>query len=157
VATPQEALEAFLLADSAVTALVGVDPGNGTPLIAPEGTLAADDGYPRLTYQVIDWPIGNGLSGPTGYARPRIQMDLRAKGALGYDQVWALEEAVRTSRGGNPTGPKLNGFYGVLAGCDIRRIRLADRQDLREAPIHAEEFGLHRVILDFVVEFFEPP
>ena len=145
--TPQEALVAFLSADTAIAALIGT---RLYPETAPEG-----EPYPRLTYQLIDWPTLNTLEGPTGYGRPRLQIDCWAKGPTSYADAWALANAVRSSKGGNGSGPALDGFHGLLSGMDIRRIRLVDMADQWDPPVFGEETPVRRVRLDFVMELVE--
>ena len=144
----EDALEAFLKAEPAVTALIGE---GVTARIFEDEAVPQGVGYPRITYRWIDWPEDHTLAGVTGYAWPRVQIDCWANGPKCKQQSRALAQAVRNCKGGQPQGRPLNGFSGMMHGVRVQRCKLLNRESIPELPRMGEEGPVRRISLDFEI------
>lgn len=151
VTSLEEALLAFLKAEPAVTALVGA--GVSARIYAETAPQGA--GFPRITYQWIDWPEDHTLQGVTGFGWPRIQIDCWAAGSKARTQALALAKAVRECRGGVAQGPRLNGYSGWMHGVKVQRVKLLNRESIPELPQQGEEGPIRRISLDFEMQHDE--
>lgn len=128
------ALRAFLLADGAIAAVVGT---RVYPLRMPQGETQASIVYTRVS--------GEGdytMQGPTGYARPRIQIDAWASSA---NAAVALSNLIRD---------RLDGFRGVMgSGADAITVRGVFVADEREG--FDEAANLHRSGRDYFIHHIE--
>lgn len=143
MASVQEALYAFLAADTTVDGLVD---GRIYPEMAPQAAA-----LPYITYTVIDSPQYYHLTGPSGLVTARVQIDCWASGATGYATAWSVAEAVRNAVGSGTT--ELDGYRGTTSSVFIQKCALVDRRDLMEPPIHADEKPVRRVSLDFLINY----
>ncbi len=101
------------------------------PMIAP-----ANVAPPFVTYQRISGARDHALSGPTGFAQPRIQIDAFATTYLGAK---ALGAEIREA---------LDGYRGTVGAVRIGGISLASDQDMYEGEVDPP---LYRVSMDFMV------
>ncbi len=147
----ENALRAFLLAEPAITDLIGS--GVAARIYAETAPQGAT--YPRLTYQWVDWPEDHTLSGVTGYAWPRVQIDCWTAGPRARTQCLALAKAVRDCRGGQPQGPRLNGYSGMMGTVHVQRSKLLSRESIPELPRQGEEGPVRRISLDFEMQHTE--
>lgn len=147
----ETALRDFLLAEPAITALIGA--GAQARLYAE--TAPQEAGYPRLTYEWVDWPEDHTLAGVTGYGMPRIQIDCWASGPRARTQCLELARAVRKCKGGQPQGRELNGFSGMMGGVKVQRCKLLNRESIPELPRMGEEGPVRRISLDFEIQHDE--
>lgn len=136
--TVGKALRAILAADSNVTGLIG----GSEPRIYPN-ELPQKPTFPCLRYQQISGPRDYDLSGPTGNADARMQVDCLA---TTYAGVQALKEPVRKA---------LSGYRGTIAGVEIQKCFLDAERDLEEPALRDAEKALRRVTFDFLVSFVE--
>jgi hypothetical protein len=98
------ALRAFLLADTAIAALVGT---RVYPVIVPQGAP-----YPAITIRKISGIRYGHLRGPASLVRPRYQIDAIADGgtAAAYRQSQALGTLIRQ---------RLEAFDGVMVDATV--------------------------------------
>lgn len=101
------------------------------PLLAPQ-----DVDVPFLVYQRVSGVRWRSLSGPSGMAQPRMQVDAYA---MTYSGAKTLATAVRQT---------LDGFRGVVAGIRVGGIALQSDQDMPEEDVEPKLF---RVSMDFMV------
>jgi len=127
----EDALRSVLLADAAVSALVGT---RVAPMKLPQGGT-----LPAIVYQRISTIPRMGMESEVGPTRSRVQLSLWADT---FQQVRALTTAVRAA---------LQGWSGPAAGVDIKLVSLANWLDDYE-PGPPERF---RVIADFYVMSME--
>lgn len=128
-------ITAWVKQDAGVTAIIGS--GTATriyPVLAPQGAA-----YPRVTYQVIDSPGQQQLSGPASYYTPRVQVDCWTRDS--YKVVQDLADAVED----------MDGYRGTLGSVVVQGCHLVDRHDDYEPPGDASELGIYRVQLDFII------
>ncbi|MBA2627184.1 MAG: DUF3168 domain-containing protein [Gemmatimonadales bacterium] len=121
-------IRTLLLTDPTVGALLK---GGVHPLILPQGTTA----FPAITYQRIATVRVRSQEGPSGLARPRVQVDCWAKK---FDQSAELGAAVRH---------RLDGYRGPVPGSeDVQSIELVtDREEYDPQAL------LHRHSADYYV------
>ena len=122
----EEAIQTILAADVAVSALIVA---RIYPSRLPDGAT-----YPAIVYQRISGPRLHDLSGPSGYATPRIQLDLWA---ATYSEAKALAEAVREA---------LDGYQGVVGAYRIGECLMDGETDLYEPGVVQ-----HRIVQDYIV------
>jgi hypothetical protein len=127
-----------LIADAGVQALISNGPDVRVyPNKAPQGVdrpfvvCRRTSGAPVLTYNM----------GPRLLAGRRVQVDC-------YGDSYAAADAL-----GVAVAAALNGFAGLVASpaVYVRGALLQDASDDYEPPVHADEAGIHRVSLDFLV------
>jgi hypothetical protein len=122
----EEDLITYLYSGAAVTALVGQ---RVTPLRMDQG---AD--LPAITVQRIDGPRVRSLTGPSGLAHPRFQLDCWGST---YASVKAVATAVRQ---------RLDGYRGLMGSTTVGGVSLESDQDDFEP-----DTGLYRVSMDFII------
>jgi hypothetical protein len=130
-----------LIADAGVQALAGDQAEGGATVVrvypnrAPQGVdrpfivVRRISGAPVITYN----------AGPTTLGGRQVQVDSYADSYAGAD---GLALAVMAA---------LNGYAGTVASIDVRGVLLQDVSDDYEPPVHADEAGIHRVSLDFLI------
>lgn len=118
----EEALYVRLTGDAAVTAIVGTAV---YPQAAPQNLEP-----PFITYARVSAERLRSFDGPSGLARPRMQVDCWA---AGYRQARQLADATRRA---------LDGWRSPADG--VPGAMLESDRDL-----HEPENGLHRVSMDF--------
>jgi len=147
---------AFLKGDAGVTARCnGRLYNNKAPQARTWPPLATDPGaFPHLVYAQINSDDINSNSGPGKTVRSQLQLDAYA---LSPDEADALAEAVMAARGGANVVPAsadvaaFDGFRGTVNGIKVLMIDGNDARDVFEQPVHANDAGIHRVSMDFVV------
>lgn len=126
-------LRSYLLADPAVTALVG-------QRMHPE-SLPQNVTYPALSFAQVSAVRERDLCGPAGFAHPRVTINSWAET---YAVAHQLATAVRQA---------LDGFHGeafVPAGVRIGSVRIDNELDGDEP-----EIGLYRVLQDYIISHSE--
>lgn len=108
--TIAEALQAYVVADSAVAALAGA---RMYPLKLPQSPA-----MPAITYQHVSGATVVSNDGATGLANPTFQIDCWGNT---YATMDALFQAVRE---------RLNGAKGTFSGIQVQGIFLVRRRDL---------------------------
>lgn len=104
------------------------------PMQLPQGWT-----LPALTYQRISTPRATILSGPSGRARPRFQIDCWADN---YETIKDLATKVRGC---------LDGFKGdINTESNVGGIILESERDILE-----DEINVYRVIMEFIIPHFE--
>lgn len=129
----ESALRALVLADSAVSALIGTR-------LYPQ-KLPQDPTYPAATYQRIDGPRLYDHGGATGLAEGRFQFDVWA---TTYSSAKAVAAAVRAA---------LSGYSGTTGGVEIAFIRCLSESD-RYEPQEGDT-GDRGVSMDFWAQYTE--
>lgn len=99
----EQGLVTYLLARAGVTALVAA---RIYPEIVPQAEKG-EDNYPAITYQVISEPNVRSLSGASGLAYPRIQINCWSRR---YSVTKALRNAVRDA---------LDGYRGSMGDVTV--------------------------------------
>lgn len=130
----EEGLVSHLKNNAGVAALVGT---RVHPLILPQQAT-----QPALVYLIVSDDRPQSHSGPTGLARPRIQIDCwSATISTGgtYGQAKAIERAVRAA---------LEGFIGTMGTVSVRGVTLDTAQDLFD-----EEGQRYRVRMDWFIAY----
>lgn len=159
--TIEEAVRAWLTADPAVQALIGVPPkARYYPEEAPQEDLTNTDpgrpgAYPHIVALLVSYPQNAYLAGVSGLPYPRLQLSCWAKGPTGKAQVVQLAETVRKSNGGIPGGRPFNGFSGPMGDLNVQLVSLEDRRASTEPDPAGSEFPLRRIDLDFKIIFIE--
>jgi hypothetical protein len=129
----EQAFFARLAGFAGLAALVGA---RIYPVLAPEAAAAPFVVYQRITGERID-----SLSGPSGMATPRFQVDVYA---TSYAASRAIAEQVRLA---------LDNFRGTQSypggSTHIRFIALADERDLIEQDV--KPAPLYRASMDFTI------
>lgn len=128
----EDGLVALLSADSGVSALVG---NRIHPLVLPRKPT-----YPALVYQRISGERVRSLSGPSGRARPRIQIDA-------YAQTYAAAKAVAKA-----VEDALDGYAGPAGTDRIDAASLEGDRDLHEDELRKPIF---RVTADYFISYRE--
>lgn len=108
----EKAVYAILAANAAVTALVPAD------RIYPGGRLPQRPTFPAISYFRVDGPRVFSMEGPSGYAMPRIQVDIWGRD---YAEAQNVGEKVRNA---------LSGFRGTIAGVTVQGIIDLDDHDV---------------------------
>lgn len=132
------ALRAFLLGDTAIAAAVGgADGARVYPVKLPQGTKAASIVYSRISARP-----DHTMAGPSGLARPRLQID-----------VWAPTANAATSLA-DLVKARLDGFAGLMGSGDdtvaVQGVFFADeREDFDDNAV------LHRASKDYFFNFEE--
>lgn len=104
------------------------------PLRLPQGYT-----LPAISYQRISAERVHELSGPTGWAWARFQLDCWSSS---YSGVRSLAESVRQS---------LDGYKGILGGgSHVGGIYIEGERDLFE-----EDAEIYRVTMDFLIPYKE--
>ena len=122
----EEAVRTILADDASVADLVSarIYPGR-----LPQGVT-----LPAIVYQRISAVRLNDLSGPSGFARPRVQLDLWAST---YSGVKALARVVRQA---------LDGYSGEVDGFGVADAILDEELDLYEPGVDD-----YRVVQDYFI------
>jgi len=148
----------FLKADPALGALVGTriySEFSPQPATAPTALQTAAPLYPRVVVQVVSASQEYHLGGPIGMVHARVQVSCLGRGPSGKADAVAVALAVKNSQGGNPTGPKLDGFHGTMGDMNVQKAALTDRRRSAEGPTHADETPVRRIDLDFAITYYE--
>lgn len=136
-----ESMIAFLLAEGAVTELIG---DRIYPDILPQNPV-----YPAVTLSKVDTRHDHTLSNLAGLAHTRLQFDCYCEG-LGSDRAKANEvaEAIRA------TG--IVGVKGLTHGTDIRAVQLESGQrNYTEPPNDAQDQHRYVTNFDLLVSYTE--
>ena len=128
----ETAVRAILAADGTVSGLVS---SRIYPMKLPQGPT-----MPAITYSRVSGPRVETITGPSGLAHPRVQVD---SWASTYAGVKALATAVRKA---------LDGYRGTIASVRVGGIIMDGELDLYEPGV--EEY---RVTQDYVVWHDETP
>lgn len=123
--TIEEAIRAILVANSTVKAI--------TTRIYPS-TLPQDPIYPLILYIRISGYRDNALTGPSGLANPRFQIEAWA---TTYSAAKALANAIRGA---------LNGYRGTVGQVSIGSFLIQSERDIYEP-----EAACHRVVMDYTI------
>ncbi|OAN53894.1 hypothetical protein A6A04_13460 [Paramagnetospirillum marisnigri] len=91
---------------------------------------------PFVTFQRISGTRWRTITGPTGMAQPRIQIDAYA---TTYAGAKALATTIRQA---------IDGYRGAIGGVRVGGIALVSDQDLYEGDVNP---ALYRVSMDFMV------
>jgi hypothetical protein len=140
----ERALASFLQAD---TSLQLIATGGVYPQQAPQGA-----GYPRVEMTRVDTARGHHMQGPDGLPAARVQVDCWARE---YRQAKYLAQAVRRAQGGDPDGPRLDGYRGTMGDFRVAACLCVDERDSFEEPQSGGENGVRGVSLDFQVWYDE--
>lgn len=124
--TIADALYTLLTSDDDVEAIVGL---KVYPNRAGENAEA-----PFIVFQRISGERVHSLSGPSGLARPRYQIDAYA---AAYEDAVALGDAVRAA---------IDGYRETVGDLQIQGVLSESDQDIFD-----EEAGLHRVSADYFI------
>lgn len=108
-ARAEHAIYSKLSTTLAITQLVG---SRIYPNVIPQTST-----YPAIRYQRISGPRVHSLTGPSGLASPRFQIDAVAQS---YLEAGAVADAVRVA---------LDGFRGVVAGVSVEGVIHLDERD----------------------------
>ena len=145
VATIEEGLVTFLLADAAITALVGTR-------IGPWGAQGEDT--PRISWTLISTEDESMVRLSSDEPSVRIQIDCWASGMAG---ARALAKLVKNSRGGQASSvPRLKEYQGNMGGAWVQSCRMENELTEATDPFDASETPLCRVIQDYIIGFKEP-
>ena len=128
----ETAVRAILAADGTVSGLVS---SRIYPMKLPQGPT-----MPAITYSRVSGPRVQELSGPSGLAFPRVQVD---SWASTYAGVKALADAVRKA---------LDGYRDTIASIRIGGVIMDGEVDIYEPGV--EEY---RVTQDYIVWHDETP
>jgi hypothetical protein len=131
-------LRAYLLADSAISALVG---SRMYPITPPQGQVLA-----HIVYHMISGQGDRHMQGRSGLSRPRIQID-----------CWADTPDVAISLAGE-VKERIDGFKGAMAwgtnspqnSVDVQAIFFESERDDYDA-----DSGLYLISHDYIVWFEE--
>lgn len=124
----EEALYFLLVHDASLSAFVG---NRVYPLVAPNYVET-----PYIAYKRVSGPRWRSISGPSGVAQPRIQIDVYD---LTYAGAKATAKAVRKA---------LDGYRGVIGGIVIGGITVSSDHDMIEDTVSPM---LYRVNIDIIV------
>lgn len=127
-------LVTYLESKTALTDLVGT---RMHPQIAPQGLTE-----PFLVFSRISGASGHHMTGADGLQQARYQFD--AYGT--YPQVKSVEGALRQS---------LDGYRGAMGSEYVQTCHVLDSRDLYEEPGDKQQFGTHRVSMDFLIAYVE--
>lgn len=131
----EKGIVALLLADAAVTAMVGTR-------VEPAGT-AQTLARPNIVYQRVTTNRLYSQDGPAGSGDARVQLSIWADT---YATVKDLADKVRTA---------LEGYRGTVAGIVLDSVRLDDEDDMPLPPDAGREVGYKGVRQDYRVDFQE--
>ena len=143
-ATIEEGLVAYLLADTAIKALV-VD------RISP--WAGQGEALPRITYAVISTEDESVLAASSYQPKVRIQLDVWGQTRA---QARALTLLVKNSKGG-AGGSNLRDFGAAsLGGIWVQSVDLENEMDGEDAPQDMTGRPVPRISLDLLIAFKEP-
>jgi Protein of unknown function (DUF3168) len=128
----EEALRAYLLADTALTALLA---GRIYWVQAPQGSV-----YPCIGMTRISGTRDMVMTGPSGLVESRIQFDCDATGDTPYTSSKTVARALRD---------RLSGFRGVQGGLVFDGCTLEAERDLFEDGTTTDK--IFRTSLDFMI------
>lgn len=135
-------LEAAIVARLAATnAVVAIVDGRVYANVLPQGVA-----YPAVRYQRISTPRLKSLSGPTGRARPRFQIDCYGER---HSEVLALSEAIRGA---------LDGFVGLVpigSGATPPTVQIDASSAEDEEGGYEDDVRVHHQRLDFILSHEE--
>lgn len=123
--TIEEAIHDILVADSSVKAI--------TTRCYPS-TLPQNPTYPLILYAKVTGERINDLSGPSGMAHPRFQIEAWAET---YAAAKSLANAIRVC---------LNGYRGTSGTVRIGSFLIQSERDIYEP-----EAACHRVVMDYTI------
>lgn len=124
-ATIEEAIHDILVTDSSVKAI--------TTRCYPS-TLPQNPTYPLILYAKVTGERINDLSGPSGMAHPRFQIEAWAET---YAAAKTLANAIRVC---------LNGYRGIVGTVWIGSCLIQSERDIYEP-----EAACHRVVMDYAI------
>lgn len=130
----ETALVAYLKSKTAITNVIG---DRIFPQVAPQGTAE-----PYLVFARISGASGHHMTAADGVQQTRYQFDAYGR----YSQVKEVGEALRQS---------LDGYRGAIGGEHVQTCHLMDERDLYEEPDDKQQFGTHRVSMDFLIAYVE--
>jgi hypothetical protein len=123
--TIEEAIHDILVTDSSVKAI--------TTRCYPS-TLPQNPTYPLILYAKVTGERINDLSGPSGMAHPRFQIEAWAET---YAAAKSLANAIRVC---------LNGYRGTSGAVQIGSFLIQSERDIYEP-----EAACHRVVMDYAI------
>ena len=132
----EKAVYAILAASTAVTNLVP------TTRITPT-RMKQNSALPAISYFRVDGPRVYCMTGPSGYALPRIQVDVWARD---YPEAKTIAENVRVA---------LSGYRGVIAGVTVQGIFCLDDHDVVDDQEEILPIEMFHVAMDFRVHHNE--
>ncbi len=98
---------------------------------------------PYLTYRRISTPqdyahtrLGNPTPGPTGYQRPRFQLDGWAETFEGIREIATQARAA------------LSGYVGMMGAVEVRSCRMVTEMDTYDSDAEC-----HRTIIDVIIGY----
>lgn len=121
----ETAIRSILINDIAVSAITT----RCYPVMIPQAAQV-----PLILYQKVSGMRDHVLTGPTGLARPRIQVEAWAETYAGAKELGA---AIRKA---------LDGYIGTAAGVEIGSCLIESERDIYES-----ELGVHRVVQDYMI------
>lgn len=133
----EDDLTTYLESKTALTDLLGSGASGFYPQVAPQGVAT-----PYMIYARISGTQGHHMTAADGLQQSRYQFD--AYGT--YKQVKAIQDALRQA---------MDGFRGLFSTVRVQACHLMDIRDLYEEPDDGQQFGLHRVSMDFYIAYSE--
>ncbi len=133
----EQSLYTHLTSDADIASIIGNGDSPETYRMYPL-RLSQGASLPAITYQRVSGPREYDLAGPTGRARPRMQVDCWA---TSYSAVKDLASKVIKV---------LNGLNGNMGGEQVHGVTLEGERDGFE-----DETEYRRVILEFIIPFKE--
>lgn len=121
----EEALVSILQNDSGVNAITT----RVYPVDLPQNPV-----FPAVIYMKISGMRDHALSGPTGHAHPRFQIEAWA---TTYSAAKGLARAIRQA---------LDGYSGTVGDVEIGSILIESERDFYEPEVKC-----HRTIMDFMI------
>lgn len=121
----EQAIRYILVNDATVKAITT----RCYPVMIPQGAT-----MPLIRYQKVSGVRDHVLTGPTGLARPRIQVEAWAET---YSGAKSLAAAIREA---------LDGYIGTAASVAIGSCLIESERDIYES-----ELGVHRVVQDYMI------
>jgi len=130
----QSGIFIYLKSRGSITSYVGTgDNARIHPLVAPQGTTS-----PYIVYNQISNPHMHQLSGSSGFAKARIQLNAWSDE---YDEAQDIAEVIRDN---------IDGLHGVYMGTvDVQSVLLMDNNDEIEYDPETEVAKLYGVRMDY--------
>lgn len=156
MAIGERTVVAFLRSDAGFQQVCG---GRIYGNVAPQRRSLTDPNdpgaFPHCTYTVISATDTGSNDGDGTLVRTHLQLDAWA---LSYDDAKDVQDAVHDAVGASsvvvPASASFaafDGFRGTVGGNTVQMITVEDERDMYEAPVHADEVGVHRVSMDVIV------
>lgn len=101
---------------------------------------------PRMVYLVVSGTSVKTLTAPRSLRRSRVQIEAQADTYEGA-RIIAAKVIGDREAGDN----RLDGYAGTLGGIIVQGCHLDDESELFDEPIHANDGGTYRVVMDFIL------